>query len=199
MTLRAVVVAAASALALLAPPAGAVPSADRFAGVEAHLSFFGRDKASYLVDLAARVSEVGTATGTGTVEVSIRRCGSFRCTKPVIYRAAVSSSQLSVATDLSSGSLALSLFGRPLALQWFAPQNQTLVAYDTDPRVSLRLYRITMVQGVVAGMKCLSKEALVLQEQVVDPAPAAAAPAALPRTAPRAFAGMLGGTCQSVL
>jgi hypothetical protein len=191
--------AVAVAVAALVPPAGAVPTADPVGGVEAHLSFFGRDRSSYLVDLQARVPAAGPSAGTGTLEVTLRRCGGYACSKPVTYRSAVSDAQLTVAQDMTAGTLLTSMFGRPLSLRWFAAQPQPLASYETEPRPYVRLYRVTMVQGVLAGIKCVSKEALVFQEERVDLEPAAAPPAALPRSAPRAFAGMLGGSCQSVL
>lgn len=198
MGLRHVVAAAALGVAAVAaPPAGAAPSAGLLAGVEAHLSFAGKDRASYLVDVSARVPVVPAPGSAGVVTVAIRRCGSFRCEKPLTYRAAVDPADLSVSEDLSEGSLVTTLFGRALSLRWTDPQSQPLAGYDTDPTAYARVYRVTNVQGLLAGIRCLTREGLVLREGSVDPAPPPAPAAALPRTAPRALKGLLGGTCQT--
>ena len=199
MRARLVVVATAVALAAAALPSRAVPTVDSLGGVEAHLAFTGRDRASYLVDVEAHLSDAGVSAGKGTLTVTLRKCGSFRCSAPTTLRAAVTSQHLAVEPDMTAGSLLTSVFGRPLSLRWSAPQPQTFPAYGTDPGPRVRTYRITLVEGLFAGMRCVSKEALVYREQALDPEPPAAPPAALPRSAPKAFAGMLGGSCASVL
>lgn len=206
MTTRARAAATAALTAVLVPlgaPAGAVPAVDRFSGGEAHLSFAGRDHAAYLVDISVRVSEVGTGIGTGTVTVTLRKCGSFRCGKPAVYRAQVTDANLSVEQDLSAGSLTVPLFGKPLSVLWSSVLSPLLPAYGVEPapdgRSYVRVYRTTMVQALVAGMRCVSKEGLVFKDQVVDGDPPPAAPTAMPRAVPKAFKGMLGGQCQSIL
>ena len=203
MTWRLLLAAAGAALASLVAPAAAVPTADQVQYAQGAFSFYSKkDGATYLVDVTARVSRVGTSIGTGAVSVTLKRCaGGFRCSKPTTYRAAVTSKDFTVEPDLSSGFLNVPLFGKPLALSWQGAISQVLPGYELDqatPRVGARVYQVTRVKGIVAGRPCESKEGVLAQEVRVDGNPPAGS-AALPKKAPKALAGLLSGVCATIL
>ncbi|HUR15165.1 MAG TPA: hypothetical protein VM097_11810 [Mycobacteriales bacterium] len=182
-------------LLLPAPSRAAGLGADVMIGGQAHFTLYGSDRASYLVDVVAKASEAGSRTGTGSVTVTIKRCLGLGCTR-YVYRGALSTRSFAVATDLSSGSLTTALFGRGLQVTWSGPQSSTLPAYELDanaPRVAVRLYEVTRVQGVLLGRRCGSKEGLVSREALVATEPAVEGP--LPRALPRALAGLARATC----
>lgn len=194
--------AALAVVASLVAPATALPTLDQVQYAEGSFSFYSRkDASTYLVDVRARVSRIGVSVGTGAVSVAIRRCGGVRCTKPTTYVAAITSKNFSVEPDLSAAFLSVPLFGRPLALTWQGAIGPVLPGYELDqatPRVGARAFQVHQVRGVVAGRPCESKEGVIAQEVRADAAPPGTAPA-LPRKAPKALAGLLSGTCASLL
>jgi hypothetical protein len=163
---------------------------------EAHFTAYGSDRASYLIDVVAEASEAGTRGGAGSVAVTIRRCQGLGCTKRVTYRGTLPAGSFSVAEDLSSGTLSTRLFGKPFDVHWDGPQSSTLPAYETSPegpRVAARLYEVTHASGVLLGRRCGSKDGLDSREALVASSPAVTT--ALPKTLPRAFAGLARATC----
>lgn len=183
--------------ALLVAPAAAVPAVDQVIGATGEFNLAGRDLATYNVHVVARLSRVGTRLGQGTVTVSISRCASFRCAKAVTYVGAITDQQLTVAPDLTGAHLQVPLFGRPLVLTWDEPSSVPLPAYGRD-EVSgttwVRSYRITHAIGFIAGRPCETDQSTVLTEHLAEVSPASP-PKALPKKAPRPFAGLLTSTC----
>jgi hypothetical protein len=178
------------------PSQAAGLGADVVASAEAHFNVYGSDHASYLVDLTARSTEAGTRGGPGSVTVTIRRCLGAGCPTRITYVGAVPAGAFTVAQDLSSGYLSTSLFGRPLAISWFGAQGPALASYTVSPDgpdVGVRLYQVTHAGGVLTGKPCQSKDGLVARSVVVDAVSPPSRP--LPRTLPRALAGMARGVC----
>jgi hypothetical protein len=178
------------------PSRAAGLGADVLAGGEAHFNVYGSDKASYLIDVVARSSEAGTRVGTGSVSVTIRRCYGAGCSKKVTYTGTLPPGSFTVAEDLSSGGLLTSLFGRQLSISWGGPEGSVLPSYELTgdgPRAAVRLYQVMRAETLLLGKHCRTKEALVSRSVRADSVAPVTKP--LPRTLPRAFAGLARGTC----
>jgi len=202
MTWRLLLASATTAVACLVSPASAVPTVDQVSFAQGSFSFYSKkDGATYLVDIEARASRVGTSIGTGAVKVVLKRCKGARCSSPTTYVAALAPDNFSVEPDLSSGFLNLPLFGKPLALTWQGAIGQAIPGAELDqatPRVGARVLQVHRVKGLVAGRPCESKEGVLAQEVRLDAAPPTPA-RALPSKAPKALAGLLSGVCASIV
>jgi hypothetical protein len=193
---RLLVVALGALLVAPLPSRAAGLGADVVVGGEAHFNVYGRDKASYLVDVVAQASEAGMRGGTGTVTVTIRRCLGLGCSKRMTFSGALPAGSFTVAEDLGSGSLRTRLFGKPFDVSWSGSQSSTLPTYEASPdgpRVGARLYQVTHASGTLLGQRCGSKDGLVSREALVASSPAV--DTALPKALPRALAGLARGTC----
>jgi hypothetical protein len=194
---RRLLVLALGALLLSAGPsrAGSL-GADVLVGGEAHFNIYGSDHAAYLIDLTAKASEAGTRVGTGSVTFTIRRCLGVGCSKPMKYTGALPAGSFTVAQDLTSGYLSTDLFGRRVVLSWDGPQGNPLPSYEASgngPTAGVRVYQVTHAGGLLIGKQCQSKNGVVSRSVHVDSDGMASKP--LPRTVPRALAGMVKGVC----
>ena len=184
---RLLVLALGALLVVPVPSRADGPSADVVVSADAHFTLYGRDKASYLVDVVAEDSEAGTRLGAGTVTVTVRRCLSFSCPQRTRWVGALPAGSFAVAQDLSSAALTTTLFGKPLDVRWGAPKTQALPGYDADPgtpRLGVRVYEVLQPHGSVMGRRCGSQDGLVARGALVTSGPVVDKP--LPKVLPRA-------------
>jgi hypothetical protein len=181
-------------LAPATPSRSAGLGANVIAGAEAHFNIYGSDRASYLIDMVVQASEAGTRSGTGSLAVTIRRCLGAGCSKRTTYVGALPDGAFTVADDLTSGYLSASLFGKAVVLTWDQPQGPTLASYqEPGAQAAVRLYQVTKAGGLLVGKPCNSKDGLVSRSVRVDSADVVTR--VMPRTFPRALAGMAKGRC----
>lgn len=159
---------------------------------------------SYKIDLLARLSEVGTKSGSGRIEVTVRRCGGMSCTAGETYAAKFKPSEFRVAVDLSEAALQTRFFGFPLAVHLTAldaQQNLDGKAEVYQPalptgqvRIWARQSRDTSARVTMVQRDCHAEASSVYREQILDGVVLELL-AGLPTHLPAALAGVRTARC----
>ena len=195
MKLRVTLGVLAAVGACLAPQAHAKASAGVFHEVSGTFSLTSRS-ATFNVDVVARVNDQGSSAQPAQVAVTVTRCAGQHCDAPVTFAAAVPSGDVTIASDLTSGSLTTQLFGKPLSIAWDEVQAGPLAAdhADASHRSYVEAYRVVSAHGAVAGRSCRTDQGTVSVGADADPGDAAL-PAGLPGKAPASLRPLLTATC----